>query len=159
MLQASATSTAQMLRVRFSTRALRPPMCVNWGTGTIFEKSYSKPLVEFSERLSSALPPSRTWWTPVGNFAVSEPPQLIAELKPSSVVGFRVRANLPLNKGAKSMQIFLFFVMVTGLLAQDRAPKPVVEKDQLKQGRELLQRAQRAMGGAEKLAAVKDAMH
>jgi hypothetical protein len=35
----------------------------------------------------------------------------------------------------------------------------VVEKDQLKQGRELLQRAQRAMGGAEKLAAVKDAMH
>jgi hypothetical protein len=58
------------------------------------------------------------------------------------------------------MQIFLFFVLVTGLLlAQDRAPKPVVEKDQLKQGKELLQRAQRAMGGAEKLAAVKDAMH
>jgi hypothetical protein len=58
------------------------------------------------------------------------------------------------------MQIYLFFVLVTGLLlAQDRAPKPVVEKDQLKKGRELLQRAQRAMGGAEKLAAVKDAMH
>jgi len=58
------------------------------------------------------------------------------------------------------MQIYLFFVLVTGLLlAQDRAPKPVVEKDQLKQGKELLQRAQRAMGGAEKLAAVKDAMH
>jgi hypothetical protein len=58
------------------------------------------------------------------------------------------------------MQIYLFFVLVTGLLlAQDRAPKPLVEKDQLKQGRELLQRAQRAMGGAEKLAAVKGAMH
>ena len=58
------------------------------------------------------------------------------------------------------MQIYLFFVLVTGLLlAQDRAPKPVIEKDQLKQGKELLQRAQRAMGGAEKLAAVKDAMH
>jgi hypothetical protein len=58
------------------------------------------------------------------------------------------------------MQIYLLFVLVTGLLlAQDRAPKPVVEKDQLEQGRELLQRAQRAMGGAEKLAAVKDAMH
>ncbi len=58
------------------------------------------------------------------------------------------------------MQIYLFFVLVTGLLlAQDRAPKPVVEKDQLKQGKALLQRAQRAMGGAEKLAAVNDAMH
>lgn len=58
------------------------------------------------------------------------------------------------------MQIYLFFVLVTGLLlAQDRAPKPVGEKDQLKQGKEILQRAQRAMGGAEKLAAVKDAMH
>jgi hypothetical protein len=58
------------------------------------------------------------------------------------------------------MQIYLFFVLVTGLLlAQDRAPKPAVEKDLLKQGRELLQRAQRAMGGAEKLAAAKDAMH
>jgi hypothetical protein len=58
------------------------------------------------------------------------------------------------------MQIYLFFVLVTGLLlAQDHAPKPAVEKDQLKQGKELLQRAQRAMGGAEKLAAVKDAMH
>jgi zinc protease len=58
------------------------------------------------------------------------------------------------------MQIYLFLVLVTGLLlAQDRAPKPVVEKDQLQQGKELLQRAQRAMGGAEKLAAVKDAMH
>src|SRR5215813_4256226 len=58
------------------------------------------------------------------------------------------------------MQIYLFFVLVTGLLlAQDRAPKPVFAKDQLKQGKELLQRSQRAMGGAEKLAAVKDAMH
>ncbi|HKX29456.1 MAG TPA: hypothetical protein VJ302_17325 [Blastocatellia bacterium] len=58
------------------------------------------------------------------------------------------------------MQSYLFFVLITGLLlAQDRAPKPVVKKDRLKQGRELLQRAQRAMGGAEKLAAVKDAMH
>ena len=58
------------------------------------------------------------------------------------------------------MRIYLFFVLVTGLLlAQDRAPKPVTEKDQLKQGKELLQRAQRALGGAEKLAAVKDAMH
>jgi hypothetical protein len=58
------------------------------------------------------------------------------------------------------MQIYLFFVLVTGLLlAQDHAPKPAVEKDQHKQGKELLQRAQRAMGGAEKLAAVKDAMH
>src|SRR5262245_11841478 len=58
------------------------------------------------------------------------------------------------------MQIYFFFVLVTGLLlTQDRAPKPVVEKDQLKQGKEILQRAQRAMGGAEKLAAVKDAMH
>lgn len=58
------------------------------------------------------------------------------------------------------MQIYLFFVLVTGLLlAQDREPKPKVNKDQIKQGRELLQRAQRASGGAEKLAAVKDAMH
>jgi hypothetical protein len=33
------------------------------------------------------------------------------------------------------MQIYLFFVLVTGLLlAQDRAPKPVVEKDQLNSG-------------------------
>ena len=56
------------------------------------------------------------------------------------------------------MQFFFFFVIVTGLLlAQDGAPKPA--KDQLKQGREILQRAQRAMGGAEKLAAVKDSMH
>jgi hypothetical protein len=58
------------------------------------------------------------------------------------------------------MRIYLLFVLVTGLLlAQDRAPKRAVEKDQLKQGKELLQRAQRAVGGAEKLAAVKDAMH
>jgi hypothetical protein len=58
------------------------------------------------------------------------------------------------------MQIYLFFILVTGLLlAQGRAPKPAVEKDQLKQGKEILQRAQRAMGGAEKLATVKDAMH
>src|SRR5262249_44357522 len=58
------------------------------------------------------------------------------------------------------MQIYFFFVLVTGLLlAQDRAPKQAVEKDQLKQGKEILQRAQRAMGGPEKLAAVKDAIH
>jgi hypothetical protein len=58
------------------------------------------------------------------------------------------------------MQIYLFFVFFLGLLlAQDRAPKPAVEKDRLKQGKVLLQRDQRAIGGAEKLAAVKDAMH
>ena len=58
------------------------------------------------------------------------------------------------------MQNYLFFVLVIVLLlAQDRAPKPAVEKDQLKRGKELLQRAQQAIGGAEKLAAVKDAMH
>lgn len=58
------------------------------------------------------------------------------------------------------MRIYLLFVLVTGLLlAQDRAPKQAVEKDQLKQGKGLLQRAQQAVGGAEKLAAVKDATH
>jgi hypothetical protein len=58
------------------------------------------------------------------------------------------------------MSIYFFVALVAGLLlAQDRAPKPVVEKDRLKQGKELLQRAQRAMGGTEKLAAIKDTMH
>jgi len=58
------------------------------------------------------------------------------------------------------MRIYLLFVLVTGLLlAQDRAPKQAVEKDRLKQGKGLLQRAQQALGGAEKLAAVKDATH
>lgn len=61
------------------------------------------------------------------------------------------------------MRICLFFVLVSGLLAaQGRDPKQDLGKaraDRLGHGKQILQRAQRAMGGAEKLAAVKDVIH
>lgn len=55
------------------------------------------------------------------------------------------------------MKICLFFILMSGmLLAQSRDQKQELEKERRELGIQLLQRAQQAMGGAEKLAAIKD---
>lgn len=59
-----------------------------------------------------------------------------------------------------NMKSYLVFVLFAGLLAaQSQPPNPALEKARRQQGKQLLQRAQQAMGGAAKLAAVKDVMH
>ncbi len=55
------------------------------------------------------------------------------------------------------MKIGLLIMVICGLvLGQNASPKPDAKIEPLELGRQLLQRAQQAMGGAEKLAAIKD---
>lgn len=58
------------------------------------------------------------------------------------------------------MRICILFVLMSGLMAVQRhEPKRDLVKDPLKHGKQILQRAQRAMGGTDKLTAVKDVTH
>jgi Skp family chaperone for outer membrane proteins len=58
------------------------------------------------------------------------------------------------------MKDYTIIVLLVGLLAaQSHTSALEAEKARIEHGKQLLQRAQRAMGGAVKLAAVKDLTH